>query len=251
MTQTKVSVEAMMEAGMHFGHQTHRRHPKMDPYIFDARSGIHIIDLTKTELMLKRALEFLSETVKAGKQVVIVGTKRQAAAAVKAQAERCGMPYVNERWLGGLLTNFDTIKKRLKYLNELERKLSQPEMGGMTKKEKVMLDRQLKALLMSLGGVKDLTGLPGAVFVVDTIKDKIAVREARKLAIPIVALVDTNADPTLVDYPIPSNDDAKKAIEYALTLVADACSVKPAKPVAAVEVKPVAEPVTINNGEEQ
>src|SRR3989344_2409330 len=171
MTQTKVSVEAMMEAGMHFGHQTHRRHPKMDPYIFDARSGIHIIDLTKTELMLKRALEFLSETVKAGKQVVIVGTKRQAAAAVKAQAERCGMPYVNERWLGGLLTNFDTIKKRLKYLNELERKLSQPEMGGMTKKEKVMLDRQLKALLMSLGGVKDLTGLPGAVFVVDTIKD--------------------------------------------------------------------------------
>ncbi|OGB73808.1 30S ribosomal protein S2 [candidate division Kazan bacterium RIFCSPHIGHO2_01_FULL_44_14] len=227
MAQSKISVETMMEAGMHFGHQTHRRNPKMDPYIFDVRSGIHIIDLTKTEPLLKSAMEFLKETVKGGRQVIIVGTKRQASALVKAQAEACGMPYVSERWLGGLLTNFETIKKRLKYLNELEIKLAQPDLGEMTKKEKVMLDRQLKALLTSLGGVKHLQGLPGAVFVIDLIKDKIAVKEASKLGIPVVALVDTNANPDTVDYPIPSNDDAKKAIEYVLELVAEACTVKP------------------------
>ena len=215
MAQTKVSVEAMMEAGMHFGHQTHRRNPKMDPYIFDARNGVHIIDLTKTEPLLEVALAFLQDTVKAGKQVILVGTKRQASPIIQTGAEQCGMPYVNERWLGGLLTNFDTIKKRLKYLNELEQKLSDKTAGRMTKKERV----------------KNLRELPGAIFVVDIIKDKIAVREAKKLGIPVVALVDTNGDPTVIDYPIPSNDDAKKAIEYVLELVAEACSVKPTKAV--------------------
>ena len=231
MAQTKVSVEAMMEAGMHFWHQTHPRNPQMDPHIFDARNGVHIIDLTKTEPLLEVALAFLQDTVKAGKQVILVGTKRQASPIIQTGAEQCGMPYVNERWLGGLLTNFDTIKKRLKYLNELEQKLSDKTAGRMTKKERVVLDRQYRTLMLSLGGVKNLRELPGAIFVVDIIKDKIAVREAKKLGIPVVALVDTNGDPTVIDYPIPSNDDAKKAIEYVLELVAEACSVKPTKAV--------------------
>lgn len=222
---------------MHFGHQTQRRNPKMDPYIFDARNGVHIIDLTKTEPLLKSALAFLNETVKAGQQVIIVGTKRQASELVRQAAEKCGMPYVNERWLGGLLTNFDTIKKRLKYLGELEQTLNQPDQSRITKKEKVMLDRQFKALTTSLGGVRDLRGLPGAVFVVDPIKDKIAVREANKLDIPVVALVDTNANPDMVTHIIPSNDDAKSAIEYVLSLVAEACVVP-------VSAKPRVEKVT-------
>ena len=154
---------------MYLGDQPHRRNPKMDPYIFDARNGVHIIDLTKTEPLLEVALAFLQDTVKAGKQVILVGTKRQASPIIQTGAEQCGMPYVNERWLGGLLTNFDTIKKRLKYLNELEQKLSDKTAGRMTKKERVVLDRQYRTLMLSLGGVKNLRELPGAIFVVGII----------------------------------------------------------------------------------
>lgn len=221
----KISVEAMMEAGMHFGHQTHRRNPKMDPYIFDARSGIHIIDLTKSLPMLERALEFVQDTISEGKQVLFVGTKKQAGEIIKKHASACGMPYVDERWMGGLLTNFDTLKKRLKYLRELDEKYAKNDFGDMTKKERVGLDRVYKALNITMGGLRDLTSLPAAVFVVSVLQDAIAVREAKKLKLPVIAMVDTNADPTLITYPIPSNDDAKKAIDYVVGLLAEACSV--------------------------
>ncbi len=223
-----ISVEAMMEAGMHFGHQTHRRNPKMDPYIFDARSGIHIIDLTKSMPMLERALEFARETVSEGKQVLFVGTKKQAGGIIKAHATECGMPYVDERWMGGLLTNFDTLKKRLKYLRELDEKYAKNDFGDMTKKERVELDRVYKSLNITMGGLRDLKALPAAVFVVSVLQDAIAVREAKKLKLPVVAMVDTNGDPTSVTYPIPSNDDAKKAIDYVVSLMAEACSISKA-----------------------
>lgn len=212
-----------MEAGMHFGHQTFRRNPKMDPYIFDARDGIHIIDLTKTEPMLMAALEFAHGLAEEGKQIIFVGTKKQAGPIVKEFAEQCGMPYVDERWMGGLLTNFDTLKKRLKYLREIDERYAKNNFGDMTKKERSELDKVYKTLQISLGGLRDLKGLPAAIFVVSTLQDAIAVREARKLKIPVVAMVDTNSDPSQVDYPIPSNDDAKKAISYVLELMAEAC----------------------------
>ncbi len=229
MAKTSISIEEMMEAGMHFGHQTHRRNPKMDPYIFDARSGVHIIDLAKTEGLLKKAIEFVEKVVGEGKQVILVGTKRQATLLIKNYGEKCGMPYVDERWLGGLLTNFKTIKKRIDYLKKLDDRYAKNDFAGMTKKEKVMLDKQFRALEVSLGGLRNLEGLPGAVFVTDIIKDRIAVIEARKLAIPVVAIVDTNVNPELVDYPVPANDDAKKSIEYVVRLIAEACAAKPKK----------------------
>lgn len=213
-----------MEAGMHFGHQTHRRNPKMDPYIFGARSGIHIIDLTKSIPRLEKALEFVRDIVSEGKQILFVGTKKQAGGIIKEHATACGMPYVDERWMGGLLTNFDTLKKRLKYLRELDEKYAQNDFGGMTKKERVELDRVYKSLNITMGGLRDLKSLPAAVFVVSVLQDAIAVREARKLKLPVIAMVDTNADPTLATYPIPSNDDAKKAIDYVVRLIAEACS---------------------------
>lgn len=227
MVKTSISVEEMMEAGMHFGHQTHRRNPKMDPYIFDVRSGVHIIDLAKTEGLLKKAIEFTGKVAGEGKQVILVGTKRQAAPLIKNYGEKCGMPYVDGRWLGGLLTNFKTIKKRLDYLKELDIRYTKKDFAGMTKKERVMLDKRYHALEASLGGLRNLGGLPGAIFVGDVMKDRIAVLEARKIGIPIVAVVDTNVDPGLVDYPIPANDDAKKSIEYVVKLIAEACAVKP------------------------
>ncbi|MFH0905370.1 MAG: 30S ribosomal protein S2 [bacterium] len=223
----QISVEAMMEAGMHFGHQTFRHNPKMDQYIFGVKSGIHIIDLTKTEPLLEAALEFISQMVAEGKSVILVGTKRQAASIVKEQAERARMPYVQNRWLGGILTNFDTVSKRLAHLRQLDERFKKNDFVGVTKKEKVLLDREYKSLISSVGGLQELRTLPGAIFAVDMLKDAIAVREAHKLGIPVVAIVDTNANPDLADYPIPANDDARKAIEYVVKLVADACLAKP------------------------
>lgn len=232
----KISIEEMMIAGMHFGHQAFRRNPKMNPYIFGVKSGISIIDLTKTEPMLERALKFVSDTVAGGRQVILVGTKRQASNLIKENAEKCNMPYVNERWLGGLLTNFDTINKRVEYLKSLDEKFKNDDFAGVTKKEKVGLNKVHKKLSASLGGLRELRGIPGAVFVVDVIKDSIAVREARKMGVPVVAMADTNVNPDVIDYVIPANDDARKAIEYILELITEACQTK-------VKVVPKAENV--------
>ena len=215
-----------MIAGMHFGHQVHRRNPKMNPYIFGVKSGINIIDLTKTEPMFEKALKFISDTVADGKQIILVGTKRQASNLIEKYAQKCGMPYVNSRWLGGLLTNFSTISKRLNYLKSLDEKFEKGDFANMTKKEKVGLDKVYKSLSSSLGGLRELKGIPGAVFVVDVIKDSIAVREANKMGVPVVALADSNVNPDVIDYPIPGNDDARKAIEYVLDFVAEACLTK-------------------------
>ncbi|MDD5606127.1 MAG: 30S ribosomal protein S2 [Patescibacteria group bacterium] len=228
MTKKEISIEEMMKAGMHFGHQTFRREPKMDPYIFGVRSGVHIIDLTKTAPMLQRALDFLTDVVKGGGQVVLVGTKRQASSLVEKYAQTCGMPYVSERWLGGLLTNFDTMSRRLKYLRELDDKYAKDDFKGMTKKERVVLDRHYKVLNTTLGGVKYMENIPSAIFVIDANKDRIAIKEANKLGVPVVALADTNTNPEGIDYPIPANDDAKSAIEFVLKLVAESCGTKPA-----------------------
>jgi small subunit ribosomal protein S2 len=239
----KISIEGMMEAGMHFGHQTFRRNPKMDPYIYDARDGIHIIDLTKAQPLLEKALEFANGLAADGKQIIFVGTKKQAGPIVKEFAQACGMPYVDERWMGGLLTNFETLKKRLKYMKEIDERFTKNDFGDMTKKERSDLDKVYKTLQISLGGLRELKGLPAAIFVVSTLQDLIAVREAKKLRIPVIAMVDTNSDPSQIDYPIPSNDDAKKSIAYVLSLMADACKTdgqpkasKPAEVEAAVEV---------------
>jgi small subunit ribosomal protein S2 len=241
-----ISIEEMMKAGTHFGHQTHRRNPKMDRYIFGVKDGVHIIDLVKTEASLKEAIGFLSGVTSAGGQVIFVGTKRQASDLVKQAAESCGMPYVNERWLGGLLTNYDTIKRRLKYLAELTERFTTNSFEGMTKKERVEMQKEYEVLQKTLGGLRDLRGIPQAIVVVDTIKDAIAIREAGKLGVPVVALADTNANPDVVDYPIPANDDAKKSIGLMLGYLSDACKVtdKPttsAKSVEAAEEKTVTE----------
>lgn len=225
MTKRDFGIEEMMKAGMHFGHQTHRRNPKMDPYIFGVRSGIHIMDLTKTGPMLNIALDFLESIKESGKQIIFVGTKRQASPLVEQYAVKCGMPYVNQRWLGGLLTNFGTISTRLKLLRELDVRYAKDDFKDMTKKEKVMLDRQYKALQTTLGGVKNMMEIPGAIFVTDATKDRIAIKEANKLGVPVVALADTNTHPEGIDYLIPANDDAKSSLEFVLNLVATSCSV--------------------------
>jgi small subunit ribosomal protein S2 len=225
MTKRDFGIEEMMKAGMHFGHQTHRRNPKMDPYIFGVRSGVHIMDLTKTAPMLNTALDFLESVVEGGKQVILVGTKRQASPLIKQYAGQCNMPYVNQRWLGGLLTNFGTISTRLKFLRDLDERHAKDDFKGMTKKEKVMLDREYRVLQTTLGGVKNMADIPGAIFVVDAIKDRIAIKEANKLGVPVVALADTNTNPEGVDYIIPGNDDAKSSLDFVLSLVATSCSV--------------------------
>lgn len=220
---SKISVEEMLDSAMHFGHQTFRRNPKMDKYIFGTKSGIHIIDLTKTEPLFNKALDFVSTVAAEGKQMIFVGAKRQASEIIAENAKKAGMPYVNERWLGGLLTNFETIKTRLKYLRDLDEKYAANDFSDMTKKEKVVLDAEYKILEHSLGGLRDLKGVPAAIFVVDVLKDHIAVKEAQKLGIPVVGIVDTNVNPDLVNYPIPANDDAKKSIDYVVTKIAEAC----------------------------
>lgn len=235
-----------MEAGLHFGHQTHRRNPKMNEFIFDAKSGVHIIDLTKTEPLLRKALDFIGQVTGEGKQIIFVGTKRQASPIISAKAGAAGQPYVADRWLGGLLTNFDTVKKRLKYLRELDERYAANLFEDITKKEKVLLDQEFAKLNLSLGGLRNLKGIPGAIFVIDIIKDGIAVREAMKLGIPVIALVDTNVNPDMVDYPIPGNDDARKAIEYIVEAATQACAAP-----AVAEIKPAVTPaVSVDTIEE-
>lgn len=216
-----VSMKTLLEAGVHFGHQTRRWNPKMAKYIFTSRNGIHIIDLQKTTKLLDEACEFVKSVVRQGKPIMFVSTKRQAQDIVKAEAERCGMFYVNYRWLGGMLTNFVTIQKRIERLKELDQLIETGKIDTYPKKEAAKLKKERDKLERALGGIKNMKGLPGALFIIDPNKEAIAVSEARKVGVPIVAVVDTNCDPDIIDYVIPGNDDAIRAVKLITSLIAD------------------------------
>lgn len=216
------NMRQLLEAGVHFGHQTHRWNPKMKPFIYGARSGIHIMDLSNTVPLLHQALVQVRDTVAKGGRVLFVGTKRQAAEPVAEAAQRCAQYYMNHRWLGGTLTNWSTVSKSIKRLRELEETLGEKEQSGFTKKELLNLERDREKLDKALGGIANMGGLPDLVFIVDTNKESIAIKEARKLGIPVVAVVDTNCDPDDADFPFPGNDDAARAISLYCNLVADA-----------------------------
>ena len=217
-----ISMKQLLEAGVHFGHQTRRWNPKMAKYIFTERNGIYIIDLQKTVRKVDEAFNFIRSVAQEGKKVLFVGTKKQAQEAVKEEAVRAGMVYVNERWLGGMLTNFQTIQKRIKRLKQLEQMEQDGTFEVLTKKEVLALRHEMERLEKFLGGIKEMNRLPGALYVVDPRKERIAVAEARKLNIPIVAIVDTNCDPDEIDYVIPGNDDAIRAVRLLTGRMADA-----------------------------
>ncbi len=219
-----VTMRQLMESGVHFGHQTRRWNPKMKRFIMTERNGIYIVDLNQSLTFLDRAYEFVRETVAHGGTVLFVGTKKQAQEAIEEQAKRVGMPFVNQRWLGGMLTNFQTVHMRLQRLKELE-EMDLDDVassGGRTKKELLMMRREKEKLSRTLGGIRDMGRTPSAVWIVDTNKEALAVAEARKLKIPVIAILDTNCDPDLVDYPIPGNDDAIRAVGLLTRVVADA-----------------------------
>jgi small subunit ribosomal protein S2 len=230
MATVDVDIKKLLEAGAHFGHKTARWHPKMAPYIHSKRGGTHIIDLTKTVEGLDIALDFLSQTAAAGKQILMVGTKRQAQDIVKKLAEDTHMPYVTERWLGGMITNWNTIGGRVKHLQDLENRMASGELANKYNKLEVQrFQEEIDQMNTLYGGIKEMAARPGAVFIVDVVNEINAVREARKLNIPIVAIVDSNADPSLVDYPIPANDDAIKAIQLICDYVKQAVEAGKAK----------------------
>ncbi len=217
-----ISMKQLLEAGVHFGHQTRRWNPKMAKYIFTERNGIYIIDLQKTVHKVDEAYNFVKSVAAEGKSVLFVGTKKQAQDSIKEEAQRCGMFYVNERWLGGMLTNFKTIQSRINYLHQLDRMETDGTFAALPKKEVANLRGKKEKLDRFLGGIRDMTRLPGALFVVDPRKERIAVAEARLLKIPIVAIVDTNCDPDEIDYVIPGNDDAIRAVKLLASKMADA-----------------------------
>ncbi len=217
-----VSMKQLLEAGVHFGHQTRRWNPKMAPYIFTDRNGIYIIDLQKTVRKVEEAYNFVKQLSSEGEAILFVGTKKQAQESVREEAERCGMFYVNKRWLGGMLTNFQTIRRRINRLHELEKMEADGVMEVLPKKEVAKLMHEKYKLQKFLGGIKDMQRLPRALFVIDPRKERIAVAEARKLGIPIVAIVDTNCDPDEIDYIIPGNDDAIRAVRLLTGRMADA-----------------------------
>jgi small subunit ribosomal protein S2 len=219
-----VTMKQLLDSGVHFGHQTRRWNPKMKRYIFTERNGIYIIDLQQTLTYIDRAYEFIKETVAHGGSILFVGTKKQAQEAIAKQALRVSMPYVNHRWLGGMLTNFTTVHKRLQRLKELEAAEQTGGFSGLTKKEILMRTREKDKLAKTLGGIRDMQRVPSAVWIVDTKKEQIAVGEARKLGIPVVAILDTNCDPDEVDYPIPGNDDAIRSAELLTRVVAEAAA---------------------------
>ena len=219
---TQITMKALLETGVHFGHRTRKWNPKMDDFIFTERNGIHILDLQQTLKALKDAYELVRDAVADGGTVLFVGTKRQAQETIAREAARCRMPYVNERWLGGTLTNWRTIRQRIDYLKDLERRRDEGEFEFLTKKEALTLEREIEKLNIRLGGIREMKGLPQIVFVVDVTREHTAVHEANILAIPIVAMVDTNGDPDLIDYVIPSNDDAIRAIKLIAGVMADA-----------------------------
>lgn len=217
---TDVDIKQLLEAGAHFGHKTERWHPKMAPYIHSKRGGTHIIDLTQTVTRLNEALDFLTKTAADGKQILLVGTKRQAQDIIKKAAEETGMPYVTERWLGGMLTNWNTIGGRVKHLQELENRMASGELANKYNKLEVQrFQEEIDHMNVQYGGVKELNSRPGAVFIVDIVSDANALREANRLGIPVVAIVDTNADPSKVTHPVPANDDAIKTIQLIVDYV--------------------------------
>lgn len=223
MSLPTFSMRQLIEAGCHFGHNTRRWNPKMDSYLYGVRDGIHIIDLQQTVPLLHRAMQAVHDAVAGGGRVLFVGTKRQAHDLVKEYAERCGQYYVNHRWLGGMLTNWNTISKSIRRLKELEERFSSPEgMVGLTKKEQLNLEREKTKLDLALGGIKDMGAVPDMIFIIDTNKEDIAVAEANKLNIPVAAVLDSNSDPRGITYPIPGNDDAIRAIKLYLELMANA-----------------------------
>jgi small subunit ribosomal protein S2 len=213
-------MKELLEAGVHFGHQTRRWNPKMKPFIFGKRNGIHIVDLQKTLHHFEDAAGFVRDLAANGRNVLFVGTKRQAQDAIREEAERCGMFFMNHRWLGGTMTNFRTIRKSIQRFKDIEKTLSNEE-SHLTKKERIRLERQRRKLERAFGGIKDMEGLPDALFVIDTVHEHIAVKEANRLGIPVVAVVDTNSDPEEVDFPIPGNDDAIRAIRLFTSRIAD------------------------------
>jgi small subunit ribosomal protein S2 len=217
-----ISMRLLLEAGVHFGHQTNKWNPKMKPYIFGARNGIYIIDLQQTVGMFQSAYRFVVETISQGGEILFVGTKKQAQESLQEESTRCGMPYVNQRWLGGMLTNFVTIKKSIDRLNELDRMFEDDSIKMFPKKEILDLQKEREKLIKVLGGIRKLKHIPSCMFVVDSRKEEIAVKEARKLRIPLIAIVDTNCDPDLIDYVIPGNDDAIRAIKLFAAKMADA-----------------------------
>ena len=217
-----VAMKQLLEAGVHFGHQTRRWDPKMAEYIFQARNGIHIIDLQKTSKKIDEAYAFLKEQAEEGKTVLFVGTKKQAQDCMKEAAEKCGMYYVNQRWLGGMLTNFETIKKRIDRLNQLEKMQEDGTFEVLPKKEVILLKKEMDKLEKNLGGIKEMKEIPGVLFIVDPKKERNAILEARKLNIPIIGLIDTNCNPEDVDYPIPGNDDAIRAVKLIADVMANA-----------------------------
>ncbi|MFK7917061.1 MAG: 30S ribosomal protein S2 [Ilumatobacter sp.] len=217
-----ISMRQMLEAGAHFGHQTRKWNPKMKRFIFGERNGIYVIDLQQTLPRVETAYGYVRDLVAGGGNILFVGTKKQAQDPIKSYADRCGMPYVNERWLGGMLTNFETISKRVGKMLEYERMVASGETEVMIKKEALLLNRELTKLQKNLGGLRDMKKAPDAIFVLDTLKEHIAVTEARKLGIPVVAVVDTNVNPEVVDYPIPGNDDAIRSNSLFARVIADA-----------------------------
>jgi len=238
----ELTLKDLLEAGVHFGHQTKRWNPKMKPFIFMEKNGIHIIDLQKTLEAAVKAREAVRKAAEKGRSILLLGTKPQAKNAIKEEATRCGMPYVTERWLGGTLTNFDTIRKSLSKLEYLEKIEEDGTIEQFNKKEALKLRKEREKLLKGLGGIRNMTELPALVFIVDTIKEQNAVKEAKKLKIPIVGLIDTNADPGEVDHPIPANDDAMRAINLFCRMIADACLEGQAKSLEGKEVETAAVP---------
>jgi small subunit ribosomal protein S2 len=254
-----ISMKALLEAGVHFGHQTRRWNPKMAKYIFGSRSNIHIIDLQKTAKELKKAYKFIREMASSGRTVLFVGTKKQAQEAIVTEAQRCGAYFVSERWLGGTLTNFDTIKKSIGRLNELDKMKSDGLFRVMSKKEVSRLEKERTRLTKTLAGFKLMHELPGCLFVIDPVQENTAVLEARRMEVPVVAVCDTNCDPDLIDYPVPGNDDAIRSVKLFCALMADAIlegkaeAEKAAAPVAGSQIgsdQPVSEaPIELSEAE--
>ena len=216
------TIKELLEAGAHFGHQTGRWHPRMKKYIFTKRNGIHIIDLEQTASMLGKACEFIRQVVADGGHILFVGTKKQAHEAIEEEAKRCGMSYVKERWIGGVLTNFATIQTRIDYLVRLEDQKARGEFNRLPKKEALKLEEEIARLNREMGGIKEMTSLPAALFIVDPTKDRIALAEAKRMGTPVVAITDTNCNPEEIDYPIPANDDAIRAVRLICSKIADA-----------------------------
>lgn len=218
----KVSAEELLEKGAHFGHQARRWNPKMEPYLYGTQDGVHVFDLIKTKALLEETLEFLKTSTKEGKVILFVGCKKQAREKTKDVAEACGSPYFVERWLGGTLTNFDQINKSIKKLSEMKTKMAAGEYASFTKKERVLIDREIARLERFFGGISTLSKIPDVLVVVDTHKESGAIKEAKATGVKTVGIVDSNADPEVIDYPIPMNDDSTKAVEYVLDLMKEA-----------------------------